>query len=167
MDSTEKRKRELVEKLGILLEKKEHMAPVAARIFSYIILTGKQGTTFEDLVENLCASKSTISTHLNHLQDLRKLEYFTKTGDRKKYFIINTDFNTMVQRITDMVEDWKREKQIHLEIMDYKKDVNLTLEEQNRFELDFHVDYIKFLDGATSSINKLKETLKTNKTNIQ
>ena len=57
MDSTEKRKRELVEKLGILLEKKEHMAPVAARIFSYIILTGKQGTTFEDLVENLCASK--------------------------------------------------------------------------------------------------------------
>lgn len=143
------------------------MAPVAARIFSYIILTGKQGTTFEDLVENLCASKSTISTHLNHLQDLRKLEYFTKTGDRKKYFIINTDFNTMVQRITDMVEDWKREKQIHLEIMDYKKDVNLTLEEQNRFELDFHVDYIKFLDGATSSINKLKETLKTNKTNIQ
>lgn len=167
MDSTEKRKRELVEKLGILLEKKEHMAPVAARIFSYIILTGKQGTTFEDLVENLCASKSTISTHLNHLQDLRKLEYFTKTGDRKKYFIINTDFNTMVQRITDMVEDWKREKQIHLEIMDYKKDVNVTLEEQNRFELDFHVDYIKFLDGATSSINKLKETLKTNKTNIQ
>ncbi|MBC73406.1 transcriptional regulator [Muricauda ruestringensis] len=167
MDSTEKRKRELVEKLGILLEKKEHMAPVAARIFSYIILTGKQGTTFEDLVENLCASKSTISTHLNHLQDLRKLEYFTKTGDRKKYFIINTDFNTMVQRITDMVEDWKREKQIHLEIMDYKKDVNVTLEEQNRFELDFHIDYIKFLDGATSSINKLKETLKTNKTNIQ
>lgn len=167
MDSTEKRKRELVEKLGILLEKKEHMAPVAARIFSYIILTGKQGTTFEDLVENLCASKSTISTHLNHLQDLRKLEYFTKTGDRKKYFIINTDFNTMVQRITDMVEDWKREKQIHLEIMDYKKHVNVTLEEQNRFELDFHVDYIKFLDGATSSINKLKETLKTNKTNIQ
>ena len=140
MDSTEKRKRELVEKLGILLEKKEHMAPVAARIFSYIILTGKQGTTFEDLVENLCASKSTISTHLNHLQDLRKLEYFTKTGDRKKYFIINTDFNTMVQRITDMVEDWKREKQIHLEIMDYKKDVNVTLEEQNRFELDFHID---------------------------
>ena len=167
MDSTEKRKRELVEKLGILLEKKEHMATLAARIFSYIILTGKQGTTFEDLVENLCASKSTISTHLNHLQDLRKLEYFTKTGDRKKYFIINTDFNTMVQRITDMVEDWKREKQIHLEIMDYKKDVNVTLEEQNRFELDFHIDYIKFLDGATSSINKLKETLKTNKTNIQ
>ena len=66
-----------------------------------------------------------------------------------------------------MVEDWKREKQIHLEIMDYKKDVNVTLEEQNRFELDFHIDYIKFLDGATSSINKLKETLKTNKTNIQ
>ena len=88
MDNLEKRKLELVEKLGIFLEKKEQIAPVAARIFSFIILTGKQGTTFDDLVTNLCASKSTISTHLNHLQDLKKLEYFTKPGDRKKYFIV-------------------------------------------------------------------------------
>ena len=61
----------------------------AIPILSYIILTGKAGTTFEDLVTNLGASKSTISTHLNHLQDLKKIEYFTKTGDRKKYFVMN------------------------------------------------------------------------------
>ena len=67
----------LVEKLGVHLEGRENLAPVAARIMAYIILTGKQGTTFDDLVTNLCASKSTISTHLNHLQDLKKLEYFT------------------------------------------------------------------------------------------
>lgn len=79
----------LVESLGVHFENKDHLAPVAARILSYAILTGKQGVTFEDLVSNLCASKSTISTHLNHLQDLKKLEYFTKPGDRKKYFIIN------------------------------------------------------------------------------
>ncbi|MDF0717718.1 transcriptional regulator [Muricauda sp. 334s03] len=166
MDSSEKRKRELVERLGILFEKKEHMAPVAARIFSYIILSGKQGTTFEDLVHNLCASKSTISTHLNHLQDLKKLGYFTKTGDRKKYFIVNTNTNTMIQRITDMVEDWQEEKEIHLEIMTYKKDINKTLKDKDKFELDFHSDYIEFLDGATRSINTLKETLEINKTNI-
>ncbi|GAL00549.1 hypothetical protein JCM19314_2157 [Nonlabens ulvanivorans] len=76
----------LVEKLGVHLENREQLAPVAARILSYIILTGKKGSTFEDLVTILCASKSTISTHLNHLQDLNKIQYFTKVGDRKKVF---------------------------------------------------------------------------------
>ena len=68
-----KQKQNLVERLGVLLENKEQLAPVAARILSYIILTGKVGTTFEDLVTHLCASKSTISTHLNHLQNLKKI----------------------------------------------------------------------------------------------
>ncbi|RSK41652.1 GbsR/MarR family transcriptional regulator [Mangrovimonas spongiae] len=161
MNQGEKRKCELVEKLGIFLEKKEHMAPVAARIFSYIILTGKQGTTFEDLVSNLCASKSTISTHLNHLQDLKKLSYFTKTGDRKKYFIINKD--TTVQTISNMINEWKDEKQLHLEIKAYKEDVNKSLEKENQFELDYHKSFIEFLDGAIISINKLKETIINNK----
>ncbi len=157
MNSTEKIKCELVEKLGIFLEKKEQMAPVAARIFSYVILTGKQGTTFEDLVSNLCASKSTISTHLNHLQDLKKLSYFTKIGDRKKYFIINSD--TMLQGINSMIEEWKNERELHMEIKDYKEEVNKALEEENKFELGYHDSFIGFLDGAISSIIKLKETI--------
>ena len=161
MNQVEKKKCELVEKLGIFLEKKEQMAPVAARIFSHIILTGKQGTTFEDLVSGLCASKSTISTHLNHLQDLKKLTYFTKTGDRKKYFVLNKD--TMLQGISNLVEEWKGEKQLHIEIKAYKEEVNETLEEEIQFELGFHDNFIEFLDGAISSITKLKETIVNHK----
>ena len=33
----------LVEKLGVHLENREQLAPVAARILAYIILTGKKG----------------------------------------------------------------------------------------------------------------------------
>lgn len=157
MNQAEKRKCELVEKLGIFLEKKEQLAPVAARIFSYIILTGKQGTTFEDLVSSLCASKSTISTHLNHLQGLKKVSYFTKTGDRKKYFTLNND--TMLQGISSMVEEWEAEKELHLEVKEYKEDINKTLEEDDKFDLDFHDSFIEFLDGAIESITKLKEKL--------
>src|SRR5690606_10416578 len=160
MNQGEKRKCELVEKLGIFLEKKEQMAPVAARIFSYAILTGKQGTTFEDLVSNLCASKSTISTHLNHLQDLKKLSYFTKTGDRKKYFIM--DHDTMIRDISNLVEEWKSEKQLHLEIMDFKKEANKSLDEEDKFELHFHESFIEFHDEAIKSIIKLKETIVNN-----
>lgn len=153
----EKRKCELVEKLGVFMEKKEQIAPVAARIFSYIILTGKQGTTFEDLVSDLCASKSTISTHLNHLQDLKKVSYFTKIGDRKKYFILNDD--TMLKGISSMVDEWKHEKELHLEVKQFKEDVNKTLKEEDMFDLGFHDSFIEFLDGAITSIIKLKETI--------
>merc|ERR1712173_391573 len=149
MENLEKRKLALVEKLGIFLEKKEQIAPVAARIFSFIILTGKQGTTFDDLVTNLCASKSTISTHLNHLQDLKKLEYFTKPGDRKKYFIVNVD--TMLQSIDNMLKEWKGEKQLHEEVKAYKVDVNTILDQEHQFEFGYHDSSIEFLSGAISS----------------
>ncbi len=157
MENLSKQKAYLVEKLGVHIEKKDHLAPVAARILAYVILTGKQGTTFEDLVSNLCASKSTISTHLNHLKDLKRLNYFTKTGDRKKYFIINRD--AMIQSISDMVDEWRAEQELHVEIMNYKKQVNDTLTDKEKFDFHFHESFIEFHDEAIKSIIKLKETI--------
>ena len=156
----------LVEKLGVHLEAREHLAPVAARILSYIILTGKTGATFEDMVSLLCASKSTISTHLNHLQDLNKIEYFTKTGDRKKYFIINK--NTIIQHVDRMINNWESEREMHLEIKDYKEKQNyLKIEnEEDKFDLTFHSDYVKFVDEATASVKELREKLISNQFHI-
>ncbi|SOS74333.1 DNA-binding transcriptional regulator GbsR, MarR family [Tenacibaculum piscium] len=157
-----KEKMALVEKLGVHLENREHLAPVAARILSYVILTGKKGTTFEDLVSILCASKSTISTHLNHLQDLKKIVYFTKTGDRKKYFIINK--NSIVQHVDKMVEQWKEIRELHIEIKHYKEIQNNHKIENDdeKFELSFHNDSIKFLDEATDSISQLRTKITSN-----
>ncbi|WP_194766186.1 GbsR/MarR family transcriptional regulator [Tamlana sp. I1] len=159
-DSNCKEKMALVEKLGVHLESRDQLAPVAARILSYIILTGKSGTTFEDLVHILCASKSTISTHLNHLLDLNKIEYFTKTGDRKKYFVINKD--TVVQHVDKMISDWQELRELHLEIKNYKEFKNNAIIENDdeKFDLNFHNDYIKFIDGATKSIEELRTNLK-------
>ena len=153
----------LVEKLGVHLEDREQLAPVAARILSYIILTGKKGVTFEDMVTILCASKSTISTHLNHLQDLHKIVYFTKTGDRKKYFIINKSM--VLQHIDSMINKWGEEREIHLELKEYKETINATKIENvsEKFDLTFHDDYIKFIDGATASVEELKNKLTNNK----
>ncbi len=153
-----KQKQGLVEKLGVAIEQKDQLAPVAARILSYIILTGKVGTTFEDLVSHLCASKSTISTHLNHLTDLKKVLYFTKPGDRKKYYTINHD-NICIS-IDAMIESWNSQKALHLEIREYKEDSNKVREDEaSKFELDFHDDYIEFLEEAIQSISKLKSKI--------
>lgn len=156
------KKMALVEKLGVHIENREQLAPVAARILAYVILTGKTGATFEDLVSILCASKSTISTHLNHLQDLKKIVYFTKTGDRKKYFIINEDM--IIQHIDNMINEWKEVRELHLEIRHYKETINTRKikNDNEKFELGFHNDYIEFLDEATSSIKELKNKIIAN-----
>ena len=149
----------LIEKLGVFLESKDQLAPVAARIKAYIILKGKSGTTFEDLVSDLCASKSTISTHLNHLHDLKKIDYFTKLGDRKKYFIINKD--AICQNIDSMINSWANEKELHLEIRNYKEKVNASgvLDEDLKFDLGLHDDYIQFFEEVTKSVLKLRSKI--------
>lgn len=151
-----KQKSDLIEKLGVVLEGEEKLAPVAGRIMAYVILKGKSGTVFEDLVTDLCASKSTISTHLHHLQSLKKIVYFTKSGDRKKYFIINKDI--IYQSIDDMVESWQSQKELHLEIKDYKEHINTSsaLDGPSKFDLEFHDDFIQFLEEATKAILELR-----------
>lgn len=152
------KKQDLVERLGVYMEQREQLAPLAARILSYVVLTGKTGTTFEDLVRDLCASKSTISTHLNHLSDLKRLVYFTKTGDRKKYYTINDD--SIIQSIDSLMESWVIQKELHQEIKAYKDEINSQNHENtSKFDLDFHDNYIEFLEEVTSSVSKLRSTI--------
>ncbi|MBU2922647.1 transcriptional regulator [Winogradskyella psychrotolerans] len=159
------KKMALVEKLGVHLESKNNIAPVAARIMAYVILTGRRGTTFDEMVEVLCASKSTISTHLNHLQDLKKIEYFTKTGDRKKYFVVNKD--SVLNHIDTMIEEWESVKALHLEMKAYKEAINENVtDEDEKFDLTFHINYLKFIANASASMKELKENLIKNKFNL-
>lgn len=159
-EKLKKQKCELVERLGVHFENKDNLAPVAARIVAYVILSGKKGTTFDDLVLGLCASKSTISTHLSHLQDLKKIEYFTKTGDRKRYFTINPE--TIVQGFIQMLHQWGQEKELHEELIEYKIKANEYLDLEEQFTLSFHDSYINYLNEAVKSITILKNKIETN-----
>jgi len=159
------KKNELIEKLGVHLECSEQLAPVAARILSYLILTGKKGASFEELLINLCASKSTISTQLSNLQNLKKITYYTKPGDRKKYFTTSTE--GIIQAMNTILDHWKSKKEIHLEIMDYKKNYNKIVNENTELKFDFcfHDDYLQYMEEASSSILKIKNKLLNNNKN--
>ena len=69
--------------MGVHIETREQLAPLAARIIATLVLKGKKGETFENLVCELNASKSTIFTHLTTLQASNRITYYTKSGDRK------------------------------------------------------------------------------------
>lgn len=152
-------KNRLIEQLGVVMEKKHQLAPIAARIMSTCVLTGQQGVTFEELVQNLCAGKSTISTHLDHLQATRKIQFYTKPGDRKRYFVINPDLT--IEVINETVAAWENEQKIQESILDYKQKRNVYNKENDHplFDLCFHEDVLIFLQEATAAITKLKNQI--------
>ena len=153
----EQQKTELIELLGVQLES-DNLAPLAARIFATLILTGKQGLTFEQLVCDLNASKSSVSSHLENLQTSQKVKYFTKPGDRKRYFIIHP--NLMVNVIDEMTSKWETEKELHQKVLSYKKECNRKATDKDLlFDLEFQQDFLTFLEEATSAIQKFKSKI--------
>lgn len=159
------KREKLIEKLGVHIEHKERVAPLAARIIASLILRGKKGATFDNLVCELQASKSAISTNLTTLQAMDRIIYYTKPGDRKKYYLLNP--NSWINTTNEMIANWNTERDLHLEISDYKKEINKNLPDDSdeKFDLDFHTDYLKYLDQAISLMQKLQSKLIVNQTN--
>jgi DNA-binding transcriptional regulator GbsR (MarR family) len=74
----------LIEKMGIHFERS--IPPAAARIFALLIVSDKDSYSFDEIREVLNLSKSATSNGLNFLLNMKKIEYFTRSGDRKRYF---------------------------------------------------------------------------------
>jgi len=78
---------EMVEKMGVAAEK-DGYPPAAARILSLLLIADPPHQTFDDLQQILNLSKSAVSNGLALLQLRCLVEYFTVSGDRKRYFRI-------------------------------------------------------------------------------
>ncbi len=159
VEELEVEKRKLVEQLGVYMEKEDQLAPVAARILATLILTCKEGTTFDQLVTDLEASKSTVSAHLNTLTSNGMIDYITRPGDRKRYFIITP--NRLLQFIEEKLAKWETDKAVHKKLIDYKTNVNEVYKDQpeKQCELKFHYNFLTFLDEAIEVFSKLKVNL--------
>lgn len=87
MTDLKKEREELVELFGVHFENVHNLPPLGSRIFATIILDSCENKiSFDELVERMGASKSSVSTNLNLLLKLGKISYFTLPGDRKKYY---------------------------------------------------------------------------------
>ena len=99
-------KKNLVEVLGMFFQDRHKLPPLAARIYAILVLSSDEGYTFDELMEITQASKSSISTNLNLLISLKYLEFYTRTGNRKRYFrssgsYIKNMFNERLEAITE------------------------------------------------------------------
>lgn len=152
-------KDQLIERLGRYLEGTDKLAPLAAKVYSTLVLTGEKGLSFDQLVKFLDASKSTICTHLNMLQTREMVSYYTAPGERKKYFTVAPNrLNVLIQELT---EDWKKQTEIQEAIIAYKIKVN-SQNPAEPFDLKFHKSYLNFLQEVSNSIIKLRISLQKN-----
>ena len=79
------KKRKLIEELGVLQES-GGIQPAAARIMGLLMVSDETELTFEEIYETLGMSKSAASNALNLLLNTGKIEYITRSGERKRYF---------------------------------------------------------------------------------
>lgn len=150
-DELKIRKTEIVEKLGVYFEQEKNAPPLAARIFATLISTGNKGVTFEQLVSDLEASKSTISTHLTNLEYNNAITYFTKSGDRKRYYILKPGY--IVRKIDSQINQWKTEIAIQKEILEYKKVYNKE-NKDDHLSTAFHELLLDFLEESVQYMEK-------------
>ncbi len=150
MSEIENEKAKLIEMFGIFFEKTHHLPPLASRILGNLIIDGyKTGLTFEELVERMSASKSTVSTSLNLLLKTEKITYYTICGDRKKYYK-PSPLSTRLEHYLKMID---LEKNIIEKMFNYRKKTISCIEErcnlQNLNEYHKHVLNIEAVVAQT------------------
>lgn len=84
--SNPKERNRLLEEVGLLIEERLGISPLAARIYALLTISSYEGLHFEEIREIIKASKSSTSVNINVLLQLEYISYHTKPGDRKRYF---------------------------------------------------------------------------------
>ena len=117
----EEKQSELVEIMGRISSRGGSTA-LAGRILGLLSFLDQEEFTFEEIVDRLKISKSSVSTTLNHLMESDKIEYITYPGDRKRYFRIKVNTpKTFIQSLRKYIERFEK---VNRAALDLKKDRN-------------------------------------------
>lgn len=125
-----------------------------------LILTDQEGISFDSFVEGLDASKSSISTNLQLLQATGRIVYFTKPGERRRYFKISP--NDIFEQLEKKIEQWEAEREMHLKVYAFKKNMLKDTNQQPEEIPGLHYTktYAKLADYFIENLKQLKENLK-------
>ncbi len=129
----------LIERYGVLFEKTGH-PPIVGRVYALLIVADKTEFTFDEIRQILFISKSAASNALNFLLKTGKIDYFTKTGNRKRFFRVCPG-----QWRNDMKKNFKQ----MLEITDLLNEIlaqRTSLTKEFNYELHNFIEFLEFLE---------------------
>lgn len=128
-----------------------HFPPLTANIFTFLMFDLEhEGTTFEDILEATCASKSSVSNTLNRLLQSNHIEYYSKLGERKRYYRINKAiFNVQFR---DTIRQLKKHKEILERYAAHRYQI-LEEKDEHSEKINLHINL------QENTINLFEETL--------
>lgn len=143
---TQKQK-ELVERFGVFMER-SGSAPAQARILSLLLVCDNAELTFDEIYQTLKISKSAASTAINSLLLMERIEYHTKPGDRKRYFVnrigqIEQDFEKNLNKLLEI-------RAILSEILEARSKASKKL----NGDLQRVIDFMEFLQKELPDVYK-------------
>lgn len=135
---------------------------MTSKIYSYLLLDcGRNGVTFDELVEIFNASKSSVSNSLNFLTQVKYIEYFTKIEDRKRFYRIVPD--NLVIRLKNIRDMLSNERGLSARLRDYKLEMGHDPKEMSILKSDIYIDH---LEHAVNQLDKTIDKLKSLNQNI-
>ncbi|MEX2350291.1 MAG: transcriptional regulator [Flavobacteriaceae bacterium] len=150
-------KEELIEELGVHFENLYHLPPLATRIYAILILNGNDGLTFEELMGLTEASKSSVSTSINLLLQTSKIEYYTKPGDRKRYFKKKKDHLKL--RLSNYTTIIDKEIGLFQKTSEFMKATDLKAYKDNLCYTSIYIDHLhqvrKTLEETLQKLEKV------------
>lgn len=141
--SKEASKQVLIEELGVYFETEYDLPPLAARIFANLVVTDEDGLTFEDCLEKRGASKSSISTSLNLLQQIGFINYFTKSGDRKRYFKVSRKDAIFSNKLKQSLKKLETECKMIDKVATYNQKYNASKYEENKEKKEIYLNCLE------------------------
>ncbi|AHM61131.1 hypothetical protein D770_14385 [Flammeovirgaceae bacterium 311] len=148
----DKRQAVQIEKIGVTLEK-SHIPPLAARIMALLLIAEPPYCSFDEIMESLQSSKSSVSSSLNLLLREGIVDYITFPGDRKRYFQVNS--KTWLEMIKKRVEQIKPFREILSEVTSTRSsanpEFNQMLGEMNAFYAEIEEAMKAVLDRWVNS----------------
>jgi DNA-binding transcriptional regulator GbsR (MarR family) len=131
-----------VEEVGLFMELLG-MTRMAGRILGFLMVSDKELVSFDDLVQVLQASKSSISTNLKTLHMVEFIKPVTIPGDRRTYYSLSADVDWV-----GMIE--KRMKLIQALQQLFEKGLDLRANKKDKPGqwLQKTIEFYKWLAGA-------------------
>ncbi len=144
----------LIEKVGVMIEA-GGLQPAPSRILALLMVSPDSDLSFDQIRDTLNLSKSATSNGINLLLTLKKIDYVTRSGERKRYFRNRISF--WKEDIMDSFEALSESADILEEVLTQRPGNTTKLNN----DLKNVIDFIRFLSRELPGMIKDWEAQKS------
>ncbi len=154
--SQETEQAQLIEKIGLEIEERMTLSPLASRIYGLLILSPYDGLTFDEIRDVIQASKSSTSVNINVLVQLDYIKFYTKPGDRKRYFQLSK--YSALASLENYQNDVNQEIEIIMSINNFNKLYHPDKYNDEKILGDIYEEYLEEKKQLiATTINKMRQ----------